>query len=97
MTEKRFTPTPGPTLSPTMRQAADFAAAHGGVLVRLPGGFWQRETSLQWDAQGQSFGTKTVEALVRRGVADYTEWRDGRNGRFPVRMTLRGETNPSEK
>jgi hypothetical protein len=77
-------------LTATMQEAVDFASAHGGVLIRLPGGFWVRDGHTQWDGwQAQkTFGTPTVQALVSRGVAEYTQWADGRNGRFPVRMAL---------
>ena len=78
-------------LTSTMQAAADYAKAHGGALIRLPGGFWVRDGHTQWDGwqAQQTFGTPTVNALVSRGVAEYTEWRDGRNGRFPTRMTLK--------
>lgn len=74
-------------LTPTMQEAVEYARQHGGALIREPGGFWVRrdETKL-W---GKSFGTPTVQALVARGLAEYTEWKDGRNGRFPVRMQLK--------
>lgn len=79
-------------LSATMQKALAFAVENGGELVRLPGGFWSTPGSTQW-TMGQSYcGTKTVEALVARGAAEYCEWQEGRSGRFPVRMrlTLRG-------
>lgn len=80
-------------LSPLMREAVEYAGSHGGVLIRLPGGFWVRDGHTQWDGwQAQrTFGTPTVQALVAREVAEYTEWRDGRNGRFPVRVELKKE------
>jgi hypothetical protein len=72
-------------LSATMLDAVRYATEHK-ALCRYPGGFWQAPGGYQvW---AQHFGTATVEALVKRGVAAYTEWRDGRNGRFPVRCEL---------
>jgi len=70
-----------------MKRAIRAASANGvktrGKLIRYPGGFWYP------DGPGQrSFSTPTVEALVRRGLAEYTAWKDGRNGFFPIEMTL---------
>lgn len=68
-------------LSQEMRRAVQFAKLHGNKLTRHPGGFW---TGLIAECCGTSFGTSTVEALVKRGAASYTAWKDGRNGRFPT-------------
>jgi hypothetical protein len=70
-----------------MLAAFEHAKAHGGAIVRYPGGFWYAAN----DIGGKHFGTSTVEALVGRGAANYTEWHEGRSGRFPVRATLRSE------
>jgi hypothetical protein len=51
-------------------------------IVRFPGGFWEIM------GNAPSFGTKTVQALVDRGIAKYTDWKDGRNGKFPVEARL---------
>lgn len=77
-------------LSPTMQQAAAYARQHGGSLERFPGGYWCEPGRSQWDAYRvtSTFSTKTIEALVARGVAEYTQWKDGRNGRFPIKVTL---------
>lgn len=73
-------------LSETMRAAFDYAKVNGGVLVRYPGGFWAKQG---WRAKDQPwFGAGTVEGLVRRGVAVYTQHQTGRNGSFPVRAKL---------
>lgn len=85
-------------LSPTMQRAVDYAAKHGGVLARFPGGFWRESTWSQWStaqAYHHHFGTPTIEALVKRGAAEYTEWQEGRNGRFPVKVALRSSTVPA--
>lgn len=73
-------------LSPTMQDAVEFARQHGNKLIRLPGGFWCREGLTRWERPW--FGTTTVEALVKRGVAEYTKWQEGRS-RFPIEMTLK--------
>ena len=73
-------------LTPTMQAAVDMAREHGGALHRHPGGFW---AGPEWKLHGAPYvGTPTVEALVRRGVARHSEWKDGRMGRFPVKMEL---------
>lgn len=79
-------------LSKTMREALTYAAYHGG-LQRLPSGFWCKPDESQWHVNPMpvSFGTPTVQALVSRGLAEYTEWKDGRNGRFPIRMAVKKE------
>ena len=82
------------TLTPTMRRCIRFASANGGkphgVLVRYPGGHWRAKGAdsrvYQWGKP--SFNTSTVEGLVRRGLAEYTQCREGRNGKFPTEMTL---------
>lgn len=82
---------PDTSLTPTMQAAYQHAKAHGSVLERFPGGYWCEVGRTQWTAHGgQTFSTPTVQALVSRGLADYTEWKDGRNGRFPIRATLTG-------
>lgn len=72
-------------LTKNMHEAVDFARQHGGKLYRHPGGFWAGPDYQQW---GKSFGTSTVEGMVKRGAAEYTVWKDGRNGRFPVELVL---------
>jgi hypothetical protein len=78
-------------LSKEMQFAVEAMKAHGRKMYRSPGGFWmaytQGDTRLASD-NGRIFGTLTVEALVKRGIAEYTDWRDGRNGRFPIEATL---------
>ena len=69
-------------LSQKMQQALSYAIKNGGSLRRYQGGYWAMEhwRSHEWPW----FGTSTVEALVSRGVMSYSEWMEGRNGRFPV-------------
>lgn len=69
-----------------MLTAVEKARKFGGKLHRHPGGFWQGPKFEQWEWNA---GTRTVQALVDRGVAEYTEWKEGRSGRFPIEMTLK--------
>lgn len=80
-------------LSPTMREAYEFAMKNGGKLYRHPGGFWAGK---EWvPHQVPWFGVQTVEALVKRGVAVFSDWRynRGRSDRYvrngwPVEATM---------
>lgn len=79
-------------LSPTMRAALEFAKKHGGELIRSGGGYWGALPERKMGIQSiVTYGTPTVQALVSRGLAEYTEWKDGRNGRFPIRMSVKKE------
>lgn len=69
-------------LSQKMQQALSYARQNGGSLRRYQGGYWAIE-HWRWH-EWPWFGTSTVEALVSRGVMSYSEWVEGRNGRFPV-------------
>lgn len=73
-------------ITPKMQEAIDFAKEHGNRLYRHPGGFWAGKTYKQW---GIYFGTNTIHGLVTRKVAEYTDWKEGRNGRFPIEITLK--------
>jgi len=73
-------------LTPEMLEAIKFAQTNNaGKLHRHPGGFW---TTREYHAHFRYFVTSTVEGIVNRGVGAYTEWRDGRNGSYPVEMTI---------
>ena len=67
-----------------MLAAQAHATAHGGELVRWPGGYWIG-AGLPFSRSGY-FGTSTVHALVMRGVATYTE--RSSNGAFPIRVRV---------
>lgn len=60
----------------------------GGKIVRHAGGFWTRPGAVRTATIGYPFdwwlSTRTVDGLVRRGELQYTQWRDGRQGRFPI-------------
>lgn len=82
-------------LSKTMQQAMLYAMVNGGKLRRYRGGFWAMEN---WrHGQFPWFGTSTVEALVSRGLMSYSEWRDGRKGRFPVAVVVSKLPNKPEQ
>jgi hypothetical protein len=76
-------------LSEKMQEAMLYAMDNGGKVCRYRGGFWAMEN---W-CKGQHpwFGTSTVKALVSRGLMSYTEWQEGRNGRFPVAAVVISE------
>lgn len=81
-------PLPKEKLSPVMQACVDFMRGQGGYLYRHPGGFWGAMAF----RLHESFGTSTVEALVRRGVAEYVHWRESERGgrRFPITASLKG-------
>ena len=72
-------------LTATMVAAVDFATENDG-LVRMQGGFWTKRGA-GWNGgapDAEHFGTSTIQGCVSRGALEYTEWRDGRTGRFPI-------------
>jgi len=74
-------------LSPKMISAIKHMARNENTMVRFPGGYWARRGWSAWN--GPCFGTSTIEAIVRRGYAEYTVWKDGRgNTRFPIECGL---------
>lgn len=72
-----------------MRRAMEHAKAHHSQkLYRHHGGYWNNDPGSQYP-HGTHFSTRTVDALVNRGLATYTE--HGRNSAgllFPVEATL---------
>lgn len=78
-------------LTATMWRALNHAVCNGGILERRPGGFWMLPSADYLKAT--SFGTPTVEALVKRGRMEYSEWKDGKRGKFPIRAQV--VTSPS--
>ena len=69
--------------SPTMKALRDWIQERGGSITRFPGGFWTVEP---WGQK--TWGTSSVEALVRRGALEYCDWKENRNGRFPIRARM---------
>jgi hypothetical protein len=61
---------------------------------RHPGGFWRNQEPQDpcppiAGTYIGSFGTRTVQAIVDRGVAEWVAWQDGRSGRFPIQARLK--------
>ena len=75
-----------PELSKKMLSALMHMKRNNNKLVRFPGGYWAREGWHSWN--GPCWGTPTVEGIVRRGYAEYTVWKDGRSGKFPIECEL---------
>ena len=72
-----------------MQNALEIARKHGaGILTRSPGGYWKPPKIPPAHAGVFTFGTTTIQGLVARELAEYTKWRDGRSGRFPVEVRV---------
>ena len=76
-------------LSAVMRDCYEYAKQNGGILMRVPGSFHQPVKWMLANQEGQFFGSSTVEALVKRGYAEYSMWRMGRRGEFPIEVTMK--------
>ena len=77
-------------LSQTMLEALAEIEAHGGIAERWPGGFWTYPDCPR-DTRGYpswSVGATTIKALTVRGKLAFTEWKEGRNYRFPIRAAV---------
>lgn len=70
-------------LTPTMEELLKWLEQQDQDLERFPGGFW---TVAPWGKR--TWGTSTVEALVKRGHLIYVEWKTGRGNPFPIRARL---------
>jgi hypothetical protein len=65
------------------------AVDHGGKLIKFSGGYWTfPDCPRSGGLPTEYYGTTTIEALVRRGRLQYTEWINGRRLRFPVVASL---------
>jgi hypothetical protein len=73
-------------LSPKMLECIEHMKKHDNKLVRFPGGYWAREGWHSWN--GPCFGTPTVEAIVKRGMAFYSVWKTGKRNKFPIECRL---------
>ena len=73
----------GKRLSPKMVEALDVARAHGGELVRWPGGFWTwpfcpRDSNQPlFHVPSWHTSTHTIKAIVARGLMEPTEGGQG--------------------
>ncbi len=81
-------------LSYTMELAEQAARANGGRLHRHRGGYWTPSKNPNSPSTMEHYGTSTIDGLVRRGLAYYSDHRRGRSGEFPVEMTLIDSTTP---
>jgi hypothetical protein len=75
----------GKPLSATMAAALGETIERGGKLVRYVGGYWST-AGIERNAGVPIWyvGASTVQALERRGRLRYTDWQEGRRGRFPI-------------
>ncbi len=81
-----------PRPTPEMQRCLIHMRQHGGELQRWPGGFWTR---MGWDPKArhdlaEMFGDGTVQGLVSRELATYTQYRTNTHSRqrYPVRVRL---------
>jgi hypothetical protein len=78
-------------LTSTMLDCLDYCRTNGGSIHRHPGGFWG---ALAFE-RFASYGTSTVEALVRRGELEYTEWKERKFGPFPITAAIKQQPDDS--
>jgi hypothetical protein len=80
-----------------MSNALALARHHGGRLVRYVGGYWSFENAPKtWRGNPVEYaGSNTIDALVRRGRLEYTEWKEGRKFRFPIAVKIKEPTDAS--
>lgn len=77
-------------LSPTMTKALKAIRAGSGTVRKMPPNVRFHGCSC-WEvegANGELFGTSTIQALVDRGLLMYTEWVEGRTKRWPVKAEI---------
>lgn len=78
-------------LSPVMRAVLAWIIENGGVIERMPGGFWVIPGT-KWNGSspaGSWTGTSTMNALVRRRKMKWTAWQKGSGGgQFPIRAEV---------
>lgn len=69
-----------------MFELLNYMQSNGGVVRRYPGGFWRVKPAAELDIW---WGVSTVDALVKRGVAEYFEHQQNYyGGSFPVAARL---------
>jgi hypothetical protein len=75
-------------ISPEMKRCLDWIETCGGTITRYPGGFWYP------DGDGRpSFGTTTIEALVKRGKLEYCDWKESHGRKFPIKAKVANPPN----
>lgn len=82
-------------LSATMVACLDDAQENGGELVRYQGGYWADRAGGHPLTNRRAYhGATTVQALVARGYAEYSEHRLGSAGReFPIAMRVKEQSS----
>lgn len=91
-------------LTPTMQKAVEFMRQHGGMIQRYQGGYWNKpgcqnyfeyyRIDLGGGMSEPAFGTTTIEGLVKRGAAVWTEWKEKTDSyRFPIAAKLKETTD----
>lgn len=74
-------------ISRAMQSAISHALSEGGKIYRFPDGFWRVK-----EDDPMHFGTTTIRALVKRGLAEYSSWKMGGGEKsFPVQITINKE------
>jgi len=72
-----------PALTPEMQKCLNQISTGDGTITRHPGGFWYPS------GDGKlSFGTTTVEALVKRGRLEYCEWKESHGRKFAIKARI---------
>lgn len=79
-------------MSATMAASLAEIIDRGGKIIRHQGGWWTEPGATPKGIIGHPFdwwlGGSTVQALVRRGEIEYTEWKEGRGFRFPIAASV---------
>lgn len=75
------------SLSATMSECVNRIRSHCGIITRYPGGFWCIENEAG-ETVAPTYGTSTVEALVRREALEYCEWKQSHGRQFPIKARL---------
>lgn len=73
-------------ITATMAACMAYAHEHGGTIHRYEGGRWAKPG---WSWNGEKFNASTVQGLVDRGEMEYSEWKQGKRSRFPIKATIK--------
>ncbi len=74
-------------LTPLMQEVIDRMHSYCGTLTYYPGGYWCVQNSDGFILR-PTYGKVTIEALVRRGLVEYCDWKQNRKSRYPVKAHL---------
>lgn len=77
-------------LSATMEECLRYIGDEGGgAIERYQGGCWASPGGPHpYNKPRTSWEPSTIKALVTRGRLEFTEWKEGRGGRFPIRAAI---------